>query len=172
MKTIEYTTSMGVTVKIKPISPDYVQLIEKQVPLPEAPHYENTLLGGAVEKIYHTETSITTEEEKAAWAEYKLALAAAQEDIFIRKTRAVIRRCIVVDMPDDDGWIRSQAEDGITVPEDPEERRIHYVKTEVFGNANDVLFVVQAAMKLARFDEEDYKASMSFFRDKVEGAAA
>ena len=171
MKTIKYTTGAGIEIEIKAISPDYMAELDKQVPMPEPPTYERTLLGGETEVIAHTEDSIETEEEKLAWAEYEMKLAIARSELFMKKARAIVKKCVDVEMPEDEAWIKAQQEDGISVPEDPAERKQHYIKTECIASESDIFFIVEAARKLSRFDAEDYAKALDFFRVSVRGEA-
>ena len=171
MKTIKYTTGAGIEIEIKAISPDYMAELDKQVPMPEPPTYERTLLGGETEVIAHTEDSIETEEEKLVWSEYQMKLAIARSELFMKKARAIVKKCVIVQMPEDEAWIRAQQEDGISVPDDPAERIQHYIKTECIANENDIFFITEAARKLSRFDAEDYAKALDFFRVSVRGEA-
>ena len=169
MKTIKYTTGAGIEIEIKAISPDYMAELDKQVPMPEPPTYERTLLGGETEVIAHTKDSVETEEEKLAWAEYEMKLAIARSELFMKKARAIVKKCVDVEMPKDEAWIIAQQEDGINVPEDPSEKKRHYIKTECIASESDIFFVVEAARKLSRFDAEDYAKALDFFRISVRG---
>ena len=169
MKTIKYTTGAGIEIEIKAISPDYMAELDKQVPMPEPPTYERTLLGGETEVIAHTKDSVETEEEKLAWAEYEMKLAIARSELFMKKARAIVKKCVDVEMPKDEAWIIAQQEDGINVPEDPSEKKRHYIKTECIASESDIFFVVEAARKLSRFDAEDYAKALDFFRTSVRG---
>lgn len=168
MKLYEYTTSTGVTIQLKPIAPNYLERIRQQIEWPKPPTYEVEVLGGAKETIYHTDKSVSTDEEKAAWAAFEAKRDAANIEYFTRRSKAVIRRCVVVDLPADDTWVKLQEQDGIDIPTDPEMRRQHYIETEVIGNHTDVFAIANIVEKLSRFNQEDYNQAMSFFRDNLE----
>lgn len=169
MKLYDYTTTTGVAVKLRPIAPNYIEKIRQQIDWPQPPTYDVEVLGGAKETIYHTADSIETDEEKAQWAEFERKRDAANLEFFKKRSYAITRRCILVDLPEDNAWITLQQQDGITVPEDPELRRQHYIETEVIGNDTDLFFITNAVQRLARFDEEDYRQAMEFFRDNLAG---
>ena len=50
-----------------------------------------------------------------------------------------MQRALVVELPEDSGWIQDQEDLGLTVPKDARKRRIHYIRTEVIGGMRDVL---------------------------------
>ena len=81
----------------------------------------------------------TWAEHAEKWAAYVKERDEVQEQLNDRLWQAVMRRALVVDLPDDDGWILDQEELGLTVPKDKRERRVHYIRTEVIGGMRDVL---------------------------------
>ena len=166
---IKYTTSTGHELIISAISPDYVLAIRKGVEFPEPPTYEFEVLGGTKETAPHTETTTKSEEDQLLWDEYKAKVLNANSELFMRKARAIFRKCVDVVMPEDDAWAEDQTEDGIEVPEDPKERKEHYIKTECIGNETDVFAVVSAAEHMNKFNVEDYKHALSLFRTQMAG---
>jgi len=172
VKLFEYTTSTGITVGLKPIAPNYIERIRQQIDWPEPPSYEVPVLGGGTERVYYTDKNVETDEEKAAWAEFEQKRDAANILFFQKRSQAIIRRCVVIDLPEDDSWERLQEQDGIEIPQDPELKRIHYIETEVIGSNTDVFAIANIAERLARFDEEDYAQAMAFFRDRIQRDSA
>ena len=169
---IKYTTSTGHELTITAISPDYVLAIKKGVEFPEPPTYEFEVLGGTKETAPHTETTIKNEDEQLLWNEYRAKVMSANSELFMRKARAIFRKCVDVTMPESETWIEAQTADGIEVPEDPKERKEHYIKTECIGNETDVFAVVSAAEQMNKFNTEDYKHALSLFRDQMAGNAS
>lgn len=167
MKTIDFETSTGVRVKLRPISPDLLDAIRLQVKMPEPPSYEIEVLGGGKEKVFHDEKSVETDEEKAAWDKYKEDLEQATTKIFEKQTIAVLRRCVLVELPDDDVWIKAQKADSITIP-DATDLKFHYIQTEVIGGANDLLAIVSIVRDMSRYNAEDLAQAMNLFRSRVE----
>ena len=169
--TIKYTTSTGHELIISTISPDYVLAIQKGVEFPEPPTYEFEVLGGTKETAPHTETTTKSEEDQLLWNDYKLARNLAYTTVEIKKARAVFRRFVDVVMPEDDAWVEIQKEDGIEVPDDPKERKLHYIKTECVGTETDVFAIVRAAEQMSQFSIEDYQHALELFRYQMEGDA-
>jgi hypothetical protein len=81
-----------------------------------------------------------------------------------------MRCAIVVDLPDD-GWVEEQRELGITVPDDPKERRDHYIWTEVMGGQHDILRVMSLAAG-ADLTEEQLTAAEASFWNTLQRPAA
>ena len=169
---IKYVTSTGHTLEITALSPDYALAIKKGVEYPEPPTYEFEVLGGTKETAPHTYETEKSEEDQALWDQYIFDLNMARNEEYIRKARAVFRKCVTVEMPEDDTWAELQEADGIEVPEDEPERRIHYIRTECVGTETDVLSVVSAAESLSKFNREDYQHALNLFRDHMAGDAS
>ncbi len=165
MATKEYITSTGYKLIISPLSPDLGRMILKTVKFPDPPYYEIDVLGGEKEKVEHTIDSLRTDEDRDAWAEYLSARNIARVEEMRQKARAVIQKCVQIDLPKDETWITIQEELGIEVPKDPRLRKIHFIKTECIGSETDIFAVVNAAEVLARFDAEEYQDALNLFRD-------
>jgi len=171
---MEYTTERGVTVNVMPI-PLLLDEIRKATPTPAQPTYTETLAGGAKQevKISDAEALVWQEKDPETWKEHAEKWAtfeqerdAAQSLLNERIWKAVMKRAIVVDLPKDDDWIAEQAELGITVPENPRERRIHYIRTEVVGGLKDSIKMTAIANG-ADITEEALSLMESSFRNNL-----
>ena len=157
---IKYVTSTGHKLIITAISPDYALAIKKGVDYPEPPTYEYEVLGGTTETANHTDKTKKSEEDQKLWDDYNIDLIIARNIEFTKKTRAIFRKCVTVEMPDNDKWALDQELDGIEVPEDEPERMQHYIRTECVGNETDVFAVVKAAETQQKFNAEDYQHAL------------
>jgi hypothetical protein len=175
----EYTTERGVTIGVVPI-PLLLGKIRESHPEPPAPTYTEHIAGGATQEV-----TITAEMAAAwmtqnpdGWAEHAGAWTAYQEKLDERTKvlndalwRAVMRRAIVVTPPVDEAWIREQNDLGITVPPEGQERREHYIWTEVIGGQADIIRVMGLAAG-ADFTEEQLATIEASFWDTIQRPAA
>ena len=51
-------------------------------------------------------------------------------------------RGVAEGLPDDDGWIGEQEEDGLEVPESPRDRKIHWIKTELLMDPSELVSLI------------------------------
>jgi hypothetical protein len=174
MEPKRYMTERGVAIRVTPI-PLLLDEVRKATPLPDPPTYTEHIAGGATQEVEITEGDAeawaredpeTWAEHAEAWAAYVQARDAAQGVLNERIWQAILRRAIRVDMPGDDGWIYDHEAMGLVVPEDPRERRIHYVRTEVVGGMPDILKITAMANG-ADLSEEALASAEASFRDSL-----
>jgi hypothetical protein len=174
MEPKRYTTERGVTIRVVPI-PLLLDEVRRSAPMPEPPTYTEKLAGGATQEVEITEGDAETwaREDPETWAEHAERWAAyvqerdaAQQVVNDRIWQAILRRAIRVDMPEDDGWVYDHEAMGLAVPEDPRERRIHYVRTEVVGGMPDILKITAMANG-ADLSEEALASAEASFRDSL-----
>ncbi len=182
MKTIPLSNGKSVTVQA--LGPLLMQKINDGLPpLPKPPTYEADTAGGGKETIVHNETTLQTEEEKAAWAKYQAALANWKAEQSERFLRVFFARGVQIDLDDTalNRWAREVKYLGVSVPEinpddpdDPEvliERRILYVQTEIVGSKEDIFTIMKEVMKLTGIDEGAVAEATRLFRGEVEGSS-
>ena len=171
---MEYTTERGVTVNVVPI-PMLLDEIRKATPGPDQPTYTEHIAGGAEQEVVISDADARTwqkenpeswAEHAEAWEAYELERDAAQSLLNDRISQAVYKRAVIVDLPKNDDWIADQAELGLTVPDNPRERRVHYIKTEVIGGMKDVLRMTAMANG-ADLSEEALSIAEDSFRDNL-----
>lgn len=147
MEPRQYTTERGITVGVMPI-PMLLDEIRKAHPFPKRPTYTEHLAGGATQEVEITDKDAanwakndpdTWAEHAEKWAAYGQERDEVQEKLNDRLWQAVMRRALIVELPEDDGWIQDQEMLGLTVPKDAREQRVHYIRTEVIGGMRDVL---------------------------------
>lgn len=178
MKTI--TLSSGKDLTVLPLSPLLMQRINDSLPpRPTPPTYEADTAGGGVEVMTHDETTLQTEEEKTAWAEYQGRLASWSAEQSKRFLRVFFARGVHLNLDAAalDRWAKEMKYLGVNVPEgnpdDPEvyiERKVLYVETELIGSGGDMLTIMQEIMKLTGVDEGEVAAATRLFHSAVEGA--
>lgn len=171
MKT--FKTSRGVEIEFLPI-PTLLEKLQAQHRMPEPPTYEVKAATGAVELYPHDETTLeekdnpeATAKNLKAWADYQAQLKAATEAFNLALIRLVMLRGIRVEMPEPNGWVKEQEYIGITVPDDPLERKIHWLETEALANEADYMAVVSGVMEASGVPEEVVSQAEATFRGKV-----
>jgi len=171
---MQYTTERGVTVNVRPI-PLLLDEIRKATPMPAQPTYTEHLAGGVEQEVVISDEDarIWRERDPESWAEHAEKWAQfeqerdeAQSLLNDRLWQAVVRKAVDVDLPDDDSWIEDQKALGLTVPQKPNERRIHYIRTEVVGGMRDVLKMTAIANG-SDLSEEALSFAEASFRDSL-----
>lgn len=175
----EYTTERGITIQVVPI-PLLLDKIRAAHPEVEPATYTEHLAGGATQQVVITEQMATEWEKRdpegwaphaAGWAAYRAREEERTRVLNDALWRAVMRKALVVTLPQDGGWIVEQATYGITVPDDPAERREHYIWTEVIGGQRDILAIMGLAAG-ANLTEEQIAAAEASFWNTLERPTA
>jgi len=145
---IEYTTERGVTIQLVPIPflLDRIREVAKENE-PAKPTYIEHLAGGAEQEreITHEMATAWSKENPEGWAEHAEAWMAYlvewtkwDGEVDDRIWNAICLESIQVELPENDEWAdRQKRYYGLEPPDDPAERRRHYVQTEVMGGPKD-----------------------------------
>lgn len=126
--------------------------------------------GGATSQEPHDETTLETDEDRAAWAKHQEALtrlAAAQSEAQMK----VWFSGLVFEMPADDAWIELQRWMGVEVPDEGLERRYHYIVTELVKTPEDMFRVLEAITAVSyegAITEDDLSSAIRSFRDQLQ----
>lgn len=164
MTTISYTSSKGKTVRFSSMA-FLIDRFNQAHAMPEPPEYEIVTMGGAVEKHPHDETTLKTDEDRQAWHTYQVALAMATEKYARDLMNLILLECVQVDIPQDAGWEKRQERlYGMAIPTDPDERKLHYLTTEVLCTEDDYKQVALCAMQASGADEERIAQARALFR--------
>lgn len=159
----DYKTARGVEVNFVGIA-TLLDKLNGQFRLPDPPSYEVKLATGGTERHVHDETTVQTDEEKKALADYQSECTRITNEHALKLTRLVVLRGMTFDYPASDDWVKEQEFLGIQVPADPMERRLHYVETEVLGTKEDVEAVMLGVMRASGVNEEMVLAMEDSFR--------
>lgn len=150
------TTDAGVEVPIQPISLVTLEMSEQGLlqsykdrgePL-DVPTYEAELPGGEKEMHQHDATTLRTDEERAAWKAHLDAKDRYYNDLSELRQSIIYTDGIMAE-PTDDLWEAKQRRRYIRIPEDPEEKRVHWIKTELLRTAPDIVEATTAIMALS-----------------------
>lgn len=159
-------TSRGVTVTCLPIQ-TLLDKLNAQYQPPEPPFYEVKTATGAIEQHAHDVTTLDTDADKAAWADYQKRKGEAESERNKALTRLVLLRGICVEIPEGETWVKEQEYLGIRIPEEPIERKLHYIETEVLGGIGDVEAIMLGVMRASGVPEDLLQQMESTFRRAV-----
>lgn len=176
-KVTTITTTSGDIIRLKPASSQTLLLIKSNIeksfrdrnePI-DPPTYEIETAGGGKETHEHDETTITTEEEKAAWEKYIDASNRMRAELSIKQTKYALLTGIDIEYPDDDEWKQLQEWFGIEIPEDKNERKLHYINTEVLRTPADIKNAVSTILRITwdGVDPALIEAAEESFRNRV-----
>lgn len=135
-------------------------------PKPAKPTYTVTTVGGTKEEHAHDETTLETDEEKAAWAHWEKENAAWEKELRERMLRNILMDGVLV-QPFDEQWIARERFMGRHVPEDPLELEYYWKKTQVIRSAADGQRLMSAVLALTGVTEEAIRIAEDSFRDPV-----
>ncbi len=165
-----FVTKDGNRIPLRRVAPILMEKIRKSVTLPSPPTYEVETAGGDIETHIHDETTLETDEDRAAWAAYQIAHAKANEAMIEKILRLLFAKATGDVLPPSDDWAKEQAYLGVDVPGDPLERKIHYIQTELLTHTSDIMAFMTAAMALTGVDEEVVESAEATFRHPVRQA--
>lgn len=135
-------------------------------PEPTEPTYEVETAAGDTEVHRHTEKSLVTDEDKVAWDAYQSEKQAWDAEFGRRFLRGLQIECI--EFAEKEGWEEKQKFLGFAIPTDnPFERRLHYIQSEIIGDEDDVLMCFMAPMELAGMEDEQLAAAENLFRTSI-----
>lgn len=165
VKTAEFTTSSGVKVLLKPVDPIFIQSVSSSVKIPKTPTYEVTTVSGRVER--HKMDAKAAEQlpdGTSLWQQYIDERNEAQTEQSNRILRAILYMGTEVELPSHD-WEKKFRFLGIDVPDDPDERRVFYLTSEL--TTQDTMALMTQVMRLTGVDEEVVQRAEEAFRNPV-----
>lgn len=170
---IEHTTSRGVHMQLVGLPQLLLDNIRNSVPKPSVPtytvHVDET---NADIVLPYDEKSVQTEQEKAMWADYQAKLAAAEKIVNDRLTDATLLKGVIVELPEDDNWIKEQQFLGATVPVDnPMKLYIHYIRTEAISGDADLRAITLKILEATGVGEEALDEVRKSFRNQAQKRA-
>ena len=165
-----YTTRKGVAIRLRLFSPVLRDKVRQSIEFPPIPIYVAETAGGGKEEHPYTTDMIETDDEKAMWSEYQTKLMVANLTLYERLGRLALIRGTEVDIPD--GWEKEQELFGIDVPDDPTERKLHWIETEAVESNDDLSALILAILAYQTVTLEERAAAAASFPDSVEGDTA
>lgn len=178
MKEAVFTTTDGMQIKLRPIASQLFVMIrralerefrERGEPI-DPPTYSVTTASGAVETHTHDEKSLTTDAERAAWAEYQAATRRIEAAYNDKVARLIFTQGLALPpMPED--WPAKMKALGAEPAADPDERYTEYVTVEYLKTPHDIKQAIAEVMKLSvhGVPQEQMAAIEELFRSTLEG---
>jgi len=174
-----FVTVEGLEVKVRPVAQYLIQKVAQAAenrlrqagrPL-DPPTYTVTTVSGAVETHVHDETTLQTDEDRAAWAAHQEALAEAQAAREEATTRVYLLRGLDIgSVPPE--WKGSMEALGLDVPTDENEQLLEYMQTEILKTPEDIIRAMMAVARLSSTGapQEDLDAAEASFRRALQRA--
>jgi hypothetical protein len=179
------TTSRGVQVECLPIAEMFdaqEESLRASVEWPEKPtHTITDVAGSEIEQALTQEwvdSGQASDEEVEAWEEYLVAQAVAQAEYESKRNEALPRLLAykgirLVNESLMDKWAEDHRWMSFEVPDDPRERLLHFLRTEILGNAGDDMTEIMVGIYRASGADPDLmKEAEAFFRSGQMGRAA
>jgi hypothetical protein len=172
------TTSRGVEVECLPIA-DVIEAqeanIRASVEWPEQPtRIIADVAGSEMEEPLteaYIETAHASHEEIEAWVSYKGKQAQAEAEFSARlndgRVKLLAQRGVRWNDDLEAEWTKDDEWAGMTVPEDPRERKLHFFRTQVLGNLGDLYRVLFGIYQASGYDEEVLDLMEASFRSEM-----
>ena len=178
------TTSRGVDVECLPVAEMFdaqEESLRAGVEWPEKPvHVITDVAGSQIEQALTQEwvgSGQASDEETEAWEEYLVAQTRAQAEYEGKRDEALPRLLAykgirLVNESLTEKWTEDHEWMGFTVPDDPRERMLHFLRTEILGNAgNDMIEIMLGIYRASGADPDLMREAEIFFRSQVGRAA-
>lgn len=170
-----FTNSAGKSYPITGLSPMEIERIRSSVREKfvsagrrlDPPTYTATDVSGTVQKFPHTETTIETPEDRAAFAEYQTATQEMEIESNTRLSQAAVFS-IDVDPLTDSRWVSRMKRLGFVLPDDSFDLLTLYAETEVIKAVEDIAGLISAVLYAGgTVDEGGYAAAEAAFRAEI-----
>jgi hypothetical protein len=135
------------------------------------PTYTTDLPGGEHQTFPHNASTLTTDEERAAYAAYQDATTRLTNESWTRRQRYLILHGVVPDVSEPPvAWLEEQTWLGIPLASDPRERLLDYIYAELLIEPSGVQAAINRIIELAyapSVPAEDVAAAEAVFRRKM-----
>ena len=175
-----FVTVDGREVTVRPVSQYMIQkavlAVEQRYresgELIDPPTYTVTTASGATETYPHDETTLQTDEDKAAWQRYQDAMARLGREKMRVATELYLLRGLVIEEPPQE-WLDEMAVLGIQIATDARQRKLDYIQIEVLKTPEDLIRATMAITRLSAsgVPDEGMRAVEAQFRRALERAA-
>lgn len=166
-----FVTSTGVEIELVSIPPFEIQAIADALkdkhPIPPVPTYEVETVGGGKELHLHTADTLTTPEDKARWEEYSSKRQLAENAINLGMNDYLFMAGTRYETGSDDGaWMKLQKKFGVKIPDDPDDLKLHYLKTRLLS-PDDISELLPRLMRKTGVDPKLVETAKNSFRRQV-----
>lgn len=173
-----YTTVQGKALTITPSSPyqienyrlSFIEQYEKENPPVERPTYRTETAGGGFEILPHDETTVQTDEEKAAWEAYAGHERGRDNFVNTKILDVLIVENLDVDPATDKAWLAKKTYFKVDLPHNDIELKLFYVKEHLVFNeedGGDFNKLPLAIMQLSGISQRAVAAGKATFRNTL-----
>lgn len=176
MKTLDFVTSLGKKLALVPIAPfilesyraSFQEQFDEANPAVERPTYEFETMGGGKERLPHDETTLTSDEDRAAWKLYQDYISARDSFLSQKMLDAMIVESVDVDPMTDQKWLQNKRFFKVKLSDDPVELKLQYVKEQLAADGEtggDFLRLANVIGALSGVSEKALNAAKGTFRN-------
>lgn len=172
-----FTTSQGVKIEITQVPPLLIDVVRLQAmeekEVPPIPTYEVELADGTKLPYEHDKDSIvdptTPDSDRKLWAAYQAAKEAQQKHTSLKMMDLFMLKGTVIDeeVINNGAWLDLQRYFRIKIPDDPYDRKIHYLRTELLTTVDDIYGMMSDIVELSGIDKNILQAAKNSFRDNL-----
>lgn len=171
-----FTTGTGKEFSILPGSPYQVenyrlsfveQFVAENGPRPDLPTYTMQTAGGNSMTMPHDESTVETEEEKAAWAAYQDYGSRQDNFVNTKILDVLIVENVEADPMKDKGWLAKKKFFKVVLPADEVELKLYYIREHLIFNSEDggdFNALPTAIMQLSGIGQRNLDAGRATFR--------
>jgi hypothetical protein len=173
LRSAEYINTTGIRVTLIGVPPMLIPAIADSIEFPSKPTYTVTLATGDAQIFEHDEKSLTTDEDKKAWADYKAKNNEAEDTLSRRMLKAVLLEGVIInaEMPELLKWKKRQELIGIKLSDDEDELALQYKEIAVARSKDDIENIMSMVMELTGVDREALDLAKSSFQDSMESGS-
>lgn len=143
-----YTTSKGASVRFIGLNPARLDQLQSAGKAPAKPVREIPNDLGAPQKEELSEKDLQTDEERAAWADYKQEMAKLENKRNENVMKYVFNDGFAVDDSEIEEWKRQEEEEYGIIPEGtPLKIRMDFINARVIGNSEDLANIMAGVLE-------------------------
>lgn len=171
-----FTTSGGKQIRLSLFPPLQMQMMQDAAKKKAIKDFGEavrpTYRTSAGEDFPHDETTLETDEDKAAWAKYQEILAKHSEYVGTKTMRFVLFYGVDMNPDDDPEWQERQKYWDIEIPDGPIDRKIHYIQSEFIFSQSDIEQIMYRIAKMSGVRQEAIDAASATFSDSTRDGGA
>lgn len=159
-----YTSPRGVVVNLNPVSNFKVDSLRQSFETINPPTYTMNVLGKDTE--YPMDEEIARNKGRLdEWKAYQIELSKLNAKNAKALTDLMFYEGVDVEPPDKDSdWQKKSERFGIKVPDDPIDRKLHYIYTELLVGPDDIEALYSQIMSISQVSEEVIAKMRDSFR--------
>lgn len=164
-----FSSFRGIAIPVKPVSQFKMNTLNDSRRVVPVPTYEVENVAGE-KQIFPLDEKIAENKGRLEeWKTYLTEKKVADEWNAKKYLEFMVWEGVEVEVPDKDStWQKDCEHFGMTVPEDPIERKLFYVYNEFFGTKEDMQNLVIEIMTISQVDEEAVAKLRDTFRSGVQ----